>query len=100
MLFVFNGLVVLALVISRGVAGVYTDYLWFRALGVASEWQRQWGYRTILGLLFGLGFFVLLGGNLLVANRIAPLLTPRRTGDELVERYRELIDGRQRLVLD
>ena len=98
MLFVFVGLVVLALVFSRGVAGVYTDYLWFRALGVASEWQRQWGYRTILGLLFGLGFFVLLGGNLLVANRIAPLLTPRRTGDELVERYRELIDGRQRLV--
>lgn len=91
-------LIVLVALSARGIATVFTDYLWFDSLGVVDEWQRQWGYRTIVGLLFGLAFFVLLGGNLMIANRLQPVAIPRRTGDELVERYRELVGVRQRTV--
>ncbi len=82
----------------RGLARVYTDFLWFDSLRVAAAWERQWGYQGIMGLLFALAFFALLGTNLLVANRIAPAVVARRTGDELIERYRELVGVRQRAV--
>ncbi|MFN8050472.1 MAG: UPF0182 family protein [Acidimicrobiales bacterium] len=91
--------VLIVLVFSlRAIARVYTDFLWFDALGVARAWERQLQYQGILAVLFSLVFFVLLSVNLLIANRIAPAVVPRRTGDELVERYRELVGGRQRTV--
>jgi len=80
----------------RGLARVFTDYLWFDSLGVAPAWERQWGFQGIMAILFALGFFVLLGVNLLIANRLTPAVVARRTGDELVERYRELVGARQR----
>lgn len=82
----------------RGLARVFTDYLWFRSLGVEQAWERQLGYQGVLAVLFSLVFFTLMATNLLVANRIAPAVVVRRTGDELVERYREVVGGRQRAL--
>ena len=93
------GLTVVVLLFSiRAIARVFTDYLWFDSLGAAQAWQKQWGYRGILALLFFLVFFVLLAANLLIANRLSPAVVLRRNGDELLERYRELIGHRQRGV--
>lgn len=98
-LLIAGAIVLVVLVFSlRGLARVYTDYLWFDALGVAAAWERQWGYQGIMALLFSLAFFGLLGTNLLVANRLTPAVVARRTGDELIERYRELVGVRQRTV--
>ena len=98
-LLVAIAIVVVALTLSlRAIARLYTDFLWFDALGVSAAWQRQWGYQGLLALVFALAFFVLVYANQLIADRIAPAVVTRRNGDELVERYRELVGPRQRSV--
>ena len=64
----------LVLAFARGIAGVYTDYLWFDSLGVSSVWAGVLWAKGSLALLFGLMFFVLLWVNLVVAARLAPTL--------------------------
>lgn len=81
---------------ARAGAEVYTTYLWFDSLGAAAAWQHRIGAQAVLVLLFSLAFFVLAASNLLLVNRLAPAVVPRRNGDEIVERYREVIGGRQR----
>lgn len=89
--------VVLLLAIAvRAGADVYTTYLWFDSLGAAAAWEHRIGAQAVLVVLFSLAFFVLLASNLLLVNRLAPAVVPRRNGDEIVERYREVIGGRQR----
>lgn len=80
----------------RGFARIYTDYLWFDSLSAADSWERRWQFQALMVVGFSLLFFVMLSTNLLIANRIAPAVVPRRTGDELRERYREVVGARQR----
>jgi uncharacterized protein len=90
------GLVALFVLLTsmRGIAGFYTDYLWFDSLG-------QWGVRRgILGaqlslaFIFILAFFVLAWSNLYVAEMVAPPFRPSGPEDELLERYHDLVAGR------
>jgi uncharacterized protein len=78
----------------RGIAGLYTDYLWFDSLG-------QWGTRrsmlvaqASLALIFITAFFLLAWTNLYVAERLAPPFRPAGPEDELLERYHDLVAGR------
>jgi uncharacterized membrane protein (UPF0182 family) len=82
----------------RGIAGFYTDYLWFDALGLDSVWFGLLQARVGLVVAFGLAFFVLLLGNLLVAERLAPRQRPAGPEEEMVERYHELIGNRGGVV--
>jgi uncharacterized membrane protein (UPF0182 family) len=78
----------------RGIAGFYTDYLWFDSLGQTGVWRGILGAKLILALIFMVGFFLLAWSNLLIADRIAP---PYRMGgpeDELLERYHDIVDDR------
>ena len=56
----------------RGIAGFYTDYLWFDSLGLAGIWRGVLGAKTALALIFIGIFFVLMWANLFIADRIAP----------------------------
>ncbi len=97
--------VVLALSLSAdGIATAYTEWLWFADLGLGSVWTRRLG--TEMGLVgsFSVAFFVLLWGNLVLADRLAPSVGPASARDaldgpppaeeDLVVRYQRLIRGR------
>ena len=78
----------------RGIAGFYTDYLWFDALDLTSVWWGLLGARMGLAAVFGGVFFVLMLVNLLIADRIAPQFRPSGPEEEMVERYHELVGER------
>ena len=92
--------VLLVLVLSmRAFATFWTDYLWFDTLGRSSVWRALLGSKVTLGAATTLVFFVLLYANLIIADRLAPRFVPSGGAEEeMLERYREFITGRQRLV--
>ena len=98
------GLVILAVALFvlltslRGIAGFYTDYLWFDSLGFSDVFRGVLGAKVVLGLIFTGVFFVLLWVNLLIADRLAPRFRPAGPEEEVIERYRELIGNRTGLV--
>ncbi|MCU1485044.1 MAG: hypothetical protein JWN67_1790 [Actinomycetia bacterium] len=98
------GLVLLAVALFilltslRGIAGFYTDLLWFDSLGFRSVFTGVLGAKASLTILFSLIFFVLLWVNLLIGDRIAPRFRPAGPEEEVIERYHELIGHRTGLV--
>ncbi|MEM7140293.1 MAG: UPF0182 family protein [Actinomycetota bacterium] len=90
-------LIVLAASLS-GIAGFYTDYLWFEALDRASVWRQVLGAKVALTLIFGGIFFVFMWLNLYVTDRAAPTFRPAGPEEELLARYHDLVAGRKGLV--
>ncbi|HBX76701.1 MAG TPA: hypothetical protein DEG43_03555 [Acidimicrobiaceae bacterium] len=81
---------------TRGVGRLVTDYLFFQEIGAGNAWKTQVGAKVGLAAVFGLGFFLIAYVNLLIANRVAPLVRVIATGDDLFDRYRTLVEPRQR----
>jgi uncharacterized membrane protein (UPF0182 family) len=75
----------------RGLAGFYTDYLWFDSLGQGGTWGRLLFAKIVPALVFTVAFFVIMLGNLIIADRLAPRLRvgPMTPEDEMVGRYRQ-----------
>jgi uncharacterized membrane protein (UPF0182 family) len=82
----------------RGIAGFFTDYLWFDSLGQASVFRGVLGAKLALAAIFTGLFFVLLWTNLWIADRLAPKFRPSGPEEELVEKYHELVGHRAGLV--
>jgi uncharacterized membrane protein (UPF0182 family) len=83
----------------RGIAGFYTDYLWFDSLGLSGIWRGVLGAKTALALIFIGIFFVLMWSNLFIADRIAPTFRlASGPEDDLVERYHEFVGSRAGLL--
>jgi hypothetical protein len=82
----------------RGIAGFYTDFLWFDSLGFSSVFWGTLRAQLALAVIFTGVFFVLIYVNLLIADRIAPKFRPQGPEDDLLERYHDVIDRRQGLV--
>jgi uncharacterized protein len=78
----------------RGIAGFYTDYLWFDSLDQSGVWRGILGAKLSLALIFMVGFFLLAWSNLLIADRIAPPYRMAGPEDELLERYHDIVDAR------
>ena len=90
--------VVVVVLSSQALARFYTSYLWFDSVASTDIWSKLLLTKVALGAGFSLLFFAILYVNLYLAARRAPttrVLTPE---DELLERYRELVEPRQRLV--
>ncbi|MBM3693673.1 MAG: UPF0182 family protein [Actinobacteria bacterium] len=90
-------LVVLLLVLLfslRGLAGFYTDFLWFESVGQRDTWGRLLVARIVPALVFTVAFFVIMLVNLVIADRLAPRLRvgPLTPEDEMVTRYRQATD--------
>jgi uncharacterized protein len=84
--------VVVLLFSLRGLAGIYTDYLWFDSLGQGGTWSGLLGAKIVPALVFTVLFFVILLTNLLVADRLAPKMRamgPSTPEDEMVMRYQQ-----------
>ena len=89
---------IVIIVSLRGIAGFYTDYLWFDSLGFSSVWKGVVLTKVGLSLFFMLLTFILLWVNLFVADRIAPKSRPEGPEEALVSRYHELIGSRAGLI--
>jgi uncharacterized membrane protein (UPF0182 family) len=82
----------------RGIAGFYTDYLWFDSLEQSGVWRGILGAKAILAVVFMGVFFALAWVNLFVADRMAPPYRVAGPEDELLERYHDVIGERAGLV--
>lgn len=95
-------LVVVALVVLlfslRGIAGFYTDYLWFDELHITTVWKQVLGAKIALGVIFTIVFFVVMWANLAIADLLAPKFRPMGPEEELVERYHQAVGSRAGLV--
>ena len=77
---------------ARGLARVYTDYLWFKEVGFSHTWRALIEAKLFPALIFSALFFVLLYVDLIVADRLAPLARSTGPEDEIIERYRGIVD--------
>ncbi|HEX2849371.1 MAG TPA: UPF0182 family protein [Acidimicrobiales bacterium] len=86
----------------KGIAGFYTDYLWFGEVGFRQVWRTTLGAKVLLSVLFTVGAFLLVWLNLLIADHIAPVFRPAGPEDEIVARYQEVVGpyaGKIRVVV-
>src|SRR6266550_1780460 len=102
LLIALAAVVVVLLVSLRGIAGFYTDYLWFKELGYTEVWRGLLVAKALPTATFTIVFFLLILGNLIIADRLAPRFRPAGPEEELVERYRQFIGpyaGRVRVAV-
>jgi len=78
----------------RGIAGFYTDLLWFDSLGYEQVWRGVLGAKLALSAIFVAAFFVVCWLNLYIADRLAPRFPPAGPEQEALERFREAIGHR------
>ncbi len=83
--------VVILLLSLRGLAGFYTDLLWFDSIGQGDTWRGLLGARVVPALVFIVIFFVIMLANLVIADRLAPKYRSMGPEDELVERYQQTV---------
>ena len=85
------GAVVFLLLFSSGIAGFYTDYLWYDDLGVSQVFTRVLRAKLLLVALFVAVAYLLVWGNLRIAERLGPKGPRRGPEDDVVLRYREVV---------
>jgi uncharacterized protein len=81
------------------VAGVWTDFLWFRSVHYGSVFGVTYGTRWALFFIGAIFMAAVTGANAVIAFRLRPAyrpVTPQRPG---VETYRLAIDPHRRLLL-
>lgn len=92
--------VVAVLVVLFTVASqFYIDLLWYREVDLSSVFWTTLRSKALLGLAFGLVFFLLLYVNLVIVRRIKPetrILTPDQ---EIIERIRQQFEPMLRWLL-
>ena len=87
-LFIIVGVVAGLLLAFTALSGFFVDVLWFREVGFSDVFWSILRTKVLLGVAFGLAFFVLLYANLWIVRRITPKYRPLTPEQELIERYR------------
>ena len=82
----------------RGLAGFWTDWMWFDSLGLGSVFTGILGAKIALGAIFTAAFFVMVIINLVIADRIAPKVRETGPEDDLLDRYHATIGRRTKTV--
>jgi uncharacterized protein len=98
------GALLLLLLSLRGIATLWTDFLWFDSVGFSSVWTTLIVNRVMLVVVAMLVAFGLMYLNLVLADRLAPRtrLAPGSPDEELVERFQDWVGprvGRFRLAV-
>src|SRR3954453_9180990 len=94
-LIIVAAVVIFVLITSlRGLAGFYTDYLWFDNLGLTQVFTGVLRAKVALGVIFTVTFFVLCFVNLTLADRFAPPFRAPGPEDEMLTRYHAFVDRR------
>jgi uncharacterized protein len=95
-------LIIVLLTSLRGLAGFYTNYLWFHEVGFSATWRGLIAAKLVPTVVFTLFFFALMLVNLVIADRLAPRTRAMGPEDEIVERYRSYVapySGRVRFAV-
>ena len=93
------GILALAAFLFTVLSGFLIDLLWYREIGQSSVFWTSIRTRVLLGIAFGLVFFIALVANLLIARRLTPevrVLTPE---EEALDRIRDLAEPYVRWLL-
>jgi uncharacterized membrane protein (UPF0182 family) len=86
--------VVLLFLSARGIAGFYTDELWFDALGQTDVFWGVLGAKIALAAIFTVLFASLLVLNLWIADRLAPRTRAPGPEEQFIERYQQIVGRR------
>lgn len=89
---VLAALIILVLLFATRVATFYTDVLWFDSVGFGAVFWTLLSTQVGIAVAAGLLMAVLLGGNLLLARRLAPPYRIPSAQEEGIERYRQVIE--------
>ncbi len=83
-----------------GLSTVWTDFLWFRSVDFTQVWQVRIVTSIALGAVGGILVFAVVWLNLWIVDRLSPRYELLQLGEdeELVERFREWVEPRLRLV--
>src|SRR3954466_10358336 len=84
-------LLVVLLFSLRGLAGFYTDYLWFDSVGFGGTWRQLLLAKFVPAVVFTVVFFGAMLANLVIADRLAPGMRTAGPEDELIERYQHAV---------
>ena len=101
----FVAILIVLLLSLRGLAGFYTDFLWFDSLGQGATWRELLAAKVVPAVVFTAVFFVIMAVNLFIAERLAPKVRPVgpvSPEEELVNRYQQAtarFQGRIRVVV-
>ncbi|HYJ69936.1 MAG TPA: UPF0182 family protein [Nocardioidaceae bacterium] len=80
--------------------GVWTDRLWFQAIGYSDVFRTVLITRVALFCILGLVFAAVVAVNIVIAYRTQPIVVPQPRRNDPVARYREIITPlRGRLLL-
>jgi uncharacterized membrane protein (UPF0182 family) len=99
---VVAALLVVLLFSLRGLAGFYTDYLWFDSVGFGATWRQLLLAKFVPAVVFTVVFFGTMLANLVIADRLAPGMRTAGPEDELIERYQHAVapyQGRIRVAV-
>jgi hypothetical protein len=101
-----RGLTLIAVVIGlvylflTGLSTVWTDFLWFDSIGFESVWRINLAVSALLAVAGAAVVFLVIWGNLWLTDRLSPRMELLDLGEdeELIERFREWVEPRLRLV--
>jgi uncharacterized protein len=85
---------VVALFSARGVAGFYTDFLWFDSIGFTGVWKGLLWAKVGLVALFMVVAFALVWVNLFISDRLAPAFRPPGPEETALEPVNAFFDRR------
>jgi uncharacterized membrane protein (UPF0182 family) len=96
---VLAGLIALGILLTI-IAGVWTDWLWYRSVGYEPVFGVTYGTRWALFFVVGVFMAAMVAVNSVLAFRLRPVYRPAVSGERPgVDAYRMAIDPHRRLLL-
>ena len=96
---VLAGLIALGVLVTI-IAGVWTDWLWYRSVGYGSVFAVTYGTRWALFFVVGIFMAAVTGFNAVLAFRLRPVYRPAASAERPgVDAYRMAVDPHRRLLL-
>lgn len=83
--------VVVLLIVVQGVAGFYTNFLWFHWGGLGTVWRTVIATRVALAAIFVVLAFALMSTSFWLVDKIAPRAMFMAPDSDLVRRYQAVI---------
>jgi len=79
------GILILVLIVSNSLVGIYVDWLWFGEVGFRGVFSAIIGTRAVLFVIFGLLMALMIGGNMVVAYLLRPPFRPLSSEQQNLE---------------
>jgi uncharacterized protein len=94
------GILLVLLLTLRWIATFWTDYLWYDSVDQTGVWSTLIFTRVWMVLAASVVAFLLIFGNLLLADKLSPRsgLLPGSPDEELLARFQDWVEPRVRLV--